>query len=249
LQKPAPDRKASGAEKDTKKFHPGVLTDMWIFFKTLLLIIAVPALAGYGLALYSVICSALDHSSHARLGLAMVPAGMILWLLLGRFLRFFHVFEHEVTHLVTGLIFFIQPRQLVASESGGHMEMYGNNFIVSLAPYFVPLLSLVLMVLMPLLDSTVSFYACGMLGLATGYHFITNLQEFSLQQPDIRSHGLVFSTLICLLGNVVALGAIAGFFQQSWPGSWGYIKGGGRETAAIIEFIVTQLPQRIAGLL
>ena len=222
---------------------------MWIFFKIVLFVAAIPALAGYALALYVEIPSALDHSSQARLGLAMVPAGMIVWLLFGRFLRFFHVFEHEVTHLVTGLIFFIQPRQLVASESGGRMEMYGNNFIVSLAPYFVPLFSLVLMALMPLLDSTVNVYACGVLGFATGYHVITNLQDFSLQQPDIRSHGLIFSTLICLLGNVIALGVVVGFLQRAWPGSWGYLKSGARETAAIIEFFSAQVPLWITGLL
>jgi len=222
---------------------------MWRVFKTVLLIAAVPALLGYALALYVEIVAALDHSTQARLGLAMVPAGMLLWLLLGRFLRFFHVFEHEVTHLVTGLIFFIQPRQLVASESGGRMEMYGNNFIVSLAPYFVPLFSLVLMALMPLFDSTVGVYACGMLGLFTGYHLITNLQEFSFHQPDIRSHGPLFSTTLCLWGNVIALGVVAGFLQRAWPGSWGYLKSGGRETAAIVEFLVMQLPLRIAGLL
>jgi len=221
---------------------------MWRFFKILLLVAAVPALAGYTLALYVEIAAALVHSTQARLGLAMVPAGMLLWLVLGRFLRFFHVFEHEITHLVTGLIFFIQPRQLVASESGGRMEMYGNNFIVSLAPYFVPLFSLVLMVLMPLLDSTVSLYACAALGLVTGYHSITNLQEFSLQQPDIRSHGMFFSTVVCLCGNVMALGIVAGFLQHAWPGSWGYLKSGGRETAAIVHFILLRLPFRIAGL-
>ncbi len=224
------------------------LRRMWKAFKILLLIAAVPALAGYALALYVEIAAALDHSTQARLGLALVPAGMLLWLLLGRFLRFFHVFEHEVTHLVTGLVFFIQPRQLVASESGGRMEMYGNNFIVSLAPYFVPLFSLVLMALMPLFDTTVGLYACAALGLVTGYHLITNLQEFSLQQPDIRSHGLVFSTLICLWGNVIALGLVAGFLQHAWPGSWGYLKSGARETTAIVDFLVTQLPVLIAGL-
>jgi len=222
---------------------------MWLFFKILLFVAAVPALGGYALALYVEIASALDYSTQARLGLAMVPAGMFLWLVLGRFLRFFHVFEHEVTHLVTGLFFFIQPRRLIASESGGRMEMYGNNFIVSLAPYFLPLISLVMMALMPLLDSTVNVYACAVLGLATGYHVITNMQEFSLQQPDIQSHGRVFSTLICLLGNVLALGLVIGFLQRAWPGSWGYLKNGGRETAAIVEFIATQLPARIVTLL
>lgn len=217
---------------------------MWKLLKLLLLTAAVPALAGYSLALYVEIASALAHSTPARLGLAMVPAGMLVWLLIGRFLRFFHVFEHEVTHLVTGLLFFIQPRQLVASESGGRMEMYGNNFFVSLAPYFVPLFSLVVMVLMPLLDSTVNVYACGALGLVTGYHLITNLQEFSLQQPDICGQGRVFSTVVCLLGNIVALGIVAGFLQQAWPGSWAYLKSGGRETAAIVSFAVTRLPLR-----
>ena len=222
---------------------------MWLFFKILLFIVAVPALAGYGLALYVEVGSALDHSTQARLGLAMVPAGMLLWLLLGRFLRFFHVFEHEVTHLVTGLFFFIQPRRLIASESGGRMEMYGNNFIVSLAPYFLPLISLVLMAIIPLLDSTVNVYACAVLGLATGYHIISNAQEFSLQQPDIQSHGRIFSTLICLCGNIIALGLVVGFLQKAWPGSWAYLKNGGRETAAIVEFLITRLPLWIKSVL
>ena len=129
------------------------------------------------------------------------------------------------------------------------MEMYGNNFIVSLAPYFVPLFSLVLMALMPLFDSTVNLYACGVLGLVTGYHVISNMQEFSLQQPDIRSHGLIFSTLICLLGNIIALGTVVGFLQQAWPGSWGYLKSGARETAAIVEFFVERCPLWINAVL
>ncbi len=222
---------------------------MWRIIKTAVFVAALPALAGYALALYGELAAALGHSTQARLGLAMIPAGMLVWLLVGRYLRFFHVFEHEVTHLVTGLLFFIQPRQLVASESGGRMEMYGNNFVVSLAPYFVPLFSLGLMAIMPLFDSTVSGYACAVLGLVTGYHVITNLQEFSLLQPDIRSHGPVFSTTICVWGNVIALGVVAGFLQRAWPGSWAYLKSGGRETAAIVEFVLMQLPFRIAALL
>jgi hypothetical protein len=174
---------------------------MWIFFKIVLLLVAVPSSAGYALALYVEIASALDHSSHARLGLAMVPAGMILWLLFGRFLRFFHVFEHEVTHLVTGLIFFIQPRQLVASESGGRMEMYGNNFIVSLAPYFVPLFSLVLMALMPLLDSTVSVYACGVLGLVTGIMLLQTCRSSRCSSLTYAVTDLFFLCL-CVCGEM-----------------------------------------------
>jgi len=68
-------------------------------------------------------------------------AGSILWLLFGRFLQFFHVLEHELTHLLFGLLLFKKPKAISASDQGGRTELYGGNFIITLAPYFFPTLS------------------------------------------------------------------------------------------------------------
>lgn len=146
-------------------------------------------------------------------------AGAVLWLLFGRFLQFFHVLEHEFTHLLFGLLFFKKPKAISASDQGGRTELYGGNFLITLAPYFFPTVSFLLLAVFPLLDKKFHLAFCSVLGFFTGYHFISNLQEFKFSQPDIREAGVFFSPLFCLFGGLACLGVIFGFLVRGFSGS------------------------------
>jgi len=182
-------------------------------------IIAPPGIFVFGCRLFAVLNSDLLLSQQCIVAMYGFFAGSVLWLLLGRFLQFFHVLEHETTHLLFGLLFFKKPKAISASDRGGRTELYGGNFIITLAPYFFPTLSFLLLAFFPLLDKKfhLAFYAA--LGFFTGYHLISNFQEFKFSQPDIREAGFVFSPLFCLFGGLACLGVILGFLAEGFGGS------------------------------
>ena len=58
----------------------------------------------------------------------------------------FSTIEHEITHIIVGIFFFIKPIGLSANQGqGGEARFHRNvdkNFLVLLAPYFIPTLSI-----------------------------------------------------------------------------------------------------------
>ena len=66
-----------------------------------------------------------------------------LWFIWMRKAHFFSTFEHELTHLIAGMIFFKKPEKFnVTASQGGNVSLHGNNFLITLAPYFLPTFSL-----------------------------------------------------------------------------------------------------------
>lgn len=151
-----------------------------------------------------------------------------LWLLVFRRAGFFSTFEHELTHLLVGLLFLKKPHSFnVHHQSGGHVQMYGGNFLITLAPYFLPTLVLIQLPFFLLLRP--EFYPAffGVMGLLTGFTVFSGIQEFHLKQPDIRQSGIIFSIVVILFGNVFFLGGILVFVLEGFPGWWAFIRGGG----------------------
>jgi hypothetical protein len=191
-------------------------------------------IVAYGSLLYGQGWQALLHSDACRLAGYGFTAGCFVWFLLARPLQFYQVFIHELTHLAAGLLFFKKPRRLVASAGGGRVELYGGNFVVTLAPYCFPLLAGVLVVLVPLIDRAYHGFFHGAIGFFAGAHVITVVQQFRLHQPDIREAGALFSVLFCLCANIVAAVAVIGFLQGGYRGAWSQVMCGALDGQALV---------------
>ena len=191
---------------------------MFRFIKIFFWLISPLGIYAFGLQVYRSFTPDFFLSTECTLVIYGFFAGAILWLIFGRFLQFFHVLEHELTHLLFGLFFFKKPKAISASDQGGRTELYGGNFIITLAPYFFPTLSFMLLLLFPFLDEKFYNYFFIVLGFFTGYHFISNIQEFKFSQPDIKEAGIIFSPLFCLFGSILALGFILGFLEDGFKG-------------------------------
>ena len=153
----------------------------------------------------------------------LIPTSL-LWFILGSKLTFFHVFEHEFTHMIIGLLFFKKPRVFIASEYGGAVELYGGNFIITLAPYFFPTFSYLLLLIFPLLNPSFYNYFYLSLGIITGYHISSTLIEFDFGQPDIITSGIVFSLLFCLFMNILTLGFLFYFVAYGFKGGVEFLR-------------------------
>ena len=148
-----------------------------------------------------------------------------LWSAVLRTKYFYSTFEHELTHLLVGLLFLKKPVGFKAtSQEGGVVTLYGGNFVITLAPYFLPTLSFLLLPLYLVIQPTFYPYFFGILGFLTSYHILSTLQEFRYTQPDIQKAGPVFSTFFLIFSNLLFYGMILMFLDRRFTGIGQFLK-------------------------
>ena len=123
--------------------------------------------------------------------------------------------EHELTHLLIGLLFLKIPVGLrVSAHEGGEVRQIGlgttGQTWIALAPYFFPTVSLAVLI--------VAYFAglntktlLGVLGFTTVFHLVSNWGETSFRQPDLKKAGLLKTLLILPVMNLICYGAVCAF--------------------------------------
>jgi hypothetical protein len=123
--------------------------------------------------------------------------------------------EHELTHLLIGLLFLKIPVGIrVSAHEGGEVRQIGfgstGQTWVALAPYFFPTISLFVLIVAYFVDlNTKTFLA--VLGWTTAFHLITNWSETSFRQPDLQKAGILKTLLILPVMNLISYGSILAF--------------------------------------
>jgi len=144
------------------------------------------------------------------------------WLLTGYFLWlgmwFFlpqpvraYVAAHELTHALWGLLCGARVSNVRVSSKGGSVRLSKSNMIITLAPYFFPLYTLLVILLRLLIGCFVSPvpYPLAWLffvGLTWGFHVTFTVQSLIITQPDIQEYGRLFSYTIIYLFNLTGVG-------------------------------------------
>lgn len=130
--------------------------------------------------------------------------------------------EHEITHLLIGLLFLKIPVGIrVSAHEGGEVRQIGRGTTgqtwVALAPYFFPTISLFAVVVAYFVDlNTRTFLA--VLGWTTAFHLVTNWGETSFRQPDLQKAGILKTLLILPVMNLISYGSILAFVAAGGKG-------------------------------
>jgi len=124
--------------------------------------------------------------------------------------QYFTTLEHECTHALVGLLFWKIPVSMrVSAWEGGEVRLRGGtNIWISLAPYFVPTLSFLIILVGLISGNLNSNYFYGVLGWTISFHLVTNWQEMSFRQPDLQKAGYISSILVLPVANLLTYGAI-----------------------------------------
>jgi len=154
-------------------------------------------------------------------GAALV--GAVLTVLVLKFVPVFAVLEHELTHMVVAVLHLRRPLSLSAGAREGEVTYTGESaFLIRLAPYVLPSVTLALLLAEPLFAAAHQRTHVMLCGATWGYHVTTLLEEARPHQPDLREGGVVRS-FIALFGLGVvfycgaALWAIGGFdLVETW---------------------------------
>ncbi len=130
--------------------------------------------------------------------------------LLGSFLP---TLEHELTHALFALLTFHPITAVKATWRGdGVMRYVGEgNWLITIAPYFFPTLSALLMLALGLLPNSWHRGASALLGITVAYHVISTWRETHMDQPDLRKVRFTFAMGFLPSANLACLGAVLAF--------------------------------------
>jgi hypothetical protein len=140
--------------------------------------------------------------------------GFVLWLVvfftLPRPVRTY-VLAHELTHALWGSLMGEKVLGMSVSEQKGSVTLSGSNFLITLAPYFFPLYTILVIIgyyLLAIFYDVGDYYLCwlGLVGLTWGFHFTFTISSLCQHQTDIKECGHLFSYTVIYLFNIIGIG-------------------------------------------
>lgn len=195
---------------------------------------------GFGMAFYEIISKS-NFSSNRLIFFGIgFAAFAVFWLLFSKFLEVFCTFEHELTHLIVGLLFFKRPKSFkVTFTKGGHVELYGGkNFLVTLAPYFLPTVCYLLLPFAWILPKESLPIYFGILGAASSFHLFSGWQEFHFGQSDLHDAGIAFSVLFLPVANLMFFGGILTLVINGNEGFFSFWKQGFQNGFSLLKWLI-----------
>ena len=151
--------------------------------------------------------------------------------------EFLYAFVHEFTHMAFALLTGKKVRSFEVNQGSGKVGLSGTNPLITLAPYFFPLPTIVVLILGALLDwafgyEEIRWAASFLAGLTLCLHVLMTLRALGASQPDIARGGRIFSwAFIFFLGlvfiggaalvSVGGWGVAASYGASIWYESWG----------------------------
>ena len=121
-----------------------------------------------------------------------------------------YVLGHELTHAIWGLLFGAMPSKLRVSASGGSVNLTKSNMLITLAPYFFPFYTFLVIVVALITSAFIRPLPCLPLwmfavGFTWAFHALFTLETLAQRQPDVKLYGRIFSWVFIFLANVVLI--------------------------------------------
>ena len=135
-----------------------------------------------------------------------IAAFALCWAALSHPVRTY-VLGHELTHALWGLAFGARPSDVRVGATGGSVRLTKTNFLITLAPYFFPFYTFVVVVaalltyafLRPLPYLPLWMF---LIGFTWAFHILFTVETLTQRQPDVKIYGRVFSWTFIFLVNV-----------------------------------------------
>ena len=131
------------------------------------------------------------------------------WMALSHPVRMY-VLGHELTHALWGLLFGARPSDVRVSASGGSVRLTKSNLLITLAPYFFPFYTFVVIVVALVTSAFIRPLPylplwLFLVGFTWSFHVLFTLETLTQRQPDVKLYGRIFSWVFIFLVNVAII--------------------------------------------
>lgn len=126
---------------------------------------------------------------------------------------FLSTFEHELTHTLFAWVTFHRVTGLRASwREGGEIRFRGRgNWLITIAPYFFPTVSLLLLLVLALVPGRAAILEGVLLGVTVSYHATSTWRETHRGQPDLARVTFPFAIAFLPTANLFFYGVLLAF--------------------------------------
>jgi hypothetical protein len=119
-----------------------------------------------------------------------------------------YIFGHELSHAIAGLLSGAKVKKFNVGENSGNVVLTKDNIWITLAPYFFPIYTIVIMIAYVCLGWFMNIkqlygYYLFLVGFSISFHIALTVYILTIEQPDLKVYGVFFSYVIILAVNVV----------------------------------------------
>lgn len=134
---------------------------------------------------------------------------LVLWFVMPQPARAY-VMAHELTHALWALLFGARIRKMKVTAKGGSVSLSKTNLLITLAPYFFPFYTVLVLLLRWLVGCFVQpvplpYVWLFLVGLTWGFHLCFNVQSLLTRQPDILEYGRILSYAVIYIFNMLGI--------------------------------------------
>lgn len=134
---------------------------------------------------------------------------LVLWFVMPQPARAY-VMAHELTHALWALLFGARIRKMKVTAKGGSVSLSKTNLLITLAPYFFPFYTVLVLLLRWLVGCFVQpvpmpYVWLFLVGLTWGFHLCFNVQSLLTRQPDILEYGRILSHAVIYIFNLLGI--------------------------------------------
>ena len=179
--------------------------------KFVLATLLLPACWGLSCAVYTLYAQSAQGGSGWEVW--ALPTGFLLWtvffFLLPRPTRAY-VLGHELTHALWALLMGARVGKMRVGKVSGEVEVSKSNFLITLAPYFFPFYTVLVLLLYAIssiwIAPTQSWVWClGAVGFSWAFHLTFTIHTLTARQSDVQQHGRLFSYVIIYGMNLLVI--------------------------------------------
>jgi hypothetical protein len=119
---------------------------------------------------------------------------------------FIHVMSHELTHAIWAFIFGGKTKKIEIASDGGKVLINKSNFLISLAPYFFPLYTMIFILIYLIAKEEYYPFLAFFIGASLSFHIALTLYSLKHEQSDLtEDSNIIFSYAFILFMNLLIL--------------------------------------------
>jgi hypothetical protein len=138
-----------------------------------------------------------------------------------------YIWAHELTHALWALLSGSKVHRIHVGASRGYVEVSDANMLMTLAPYFFPLYTMIAIAARLLLGLFLPMepwraHWLFLVGLTWGFHLTFTIRSLVQHQPDITACGRLLSYSLIYSINVLGIGL---WIVATTPATFGFLAG------------------------